>query len=70
MPEGREGVKALLTVIHAAFPDLEITVNRAVADGDLVVVHATNAATMTATSRGCRLRQARDLGSDSHRPDQ
>ena len=52
MPEGREGVKALLTVIHAAFPDLEITVNRAVADGDLVVVHATNSATMTGDFAG------------------
>ena len=52
MPEGREGVRALLTVIHATFPDLEITVNRAVADGDLVVVHVTNSATMTGDFAG------------------
>jgi steroid delta-isomerase-like uncharacterized protein len=52
MPEGREGVKALLGAIHAAFSDLEITVNRAVADGDLVVVHATNSATMTGDFAG------------------
>ena len=52
MPPGREGVKALLGAIHAAFPDLQITVNRAVAEGDLVVVHATNSATMTGDFAG------------------
>ncbi|HUQ23509.1 MAG TPA: ester cyclase [Gaiellaceae bacterium] len=52
MPEGREGVKALFNAIHGAFSDLEITVNRAFADGDLVVVHVTNSATMTGEFAG------------------
>ena len=52
MPAGREGVKALFGAIHGAFSDLEITVNRAVADGDLVVVHVTNSATMTGDFAG------------------
>lgn len=52
MPAGREGVKALFGAIHGAFSDLKITVNRAVADGDLVVVHVTNSATMTGDFAG------------------
>ena len=52
MPAGREGVKALFGAIHGAFSDLEIKVNRAVADGDLVVVHVTNSATMTGDFAG------------------
>jgi steroid delta-isomerase-like uncharacterized protein len=52
MPAGREGVKALFAAIHGAFSDLEISVNRAVADGDLVVVHVTNSATMTGDFAG------------------
>jgi steroid delta-isomerase-like uncharacterized protein len=52
MPKGREGVKALFGAIHGAFSDLEITVNRAIADGDLVVVHVTNSATMTGDFAG------------------
>ena len=52
MPEGREGVKALLGAIHSAFSDLEITVNRAVAEGDFVVAHVTNSATMTGDFAG------------------
>ena len=52
MPEGREGVKALLGAIHGAFTDLEITVNRAVAEGDFVVAHVTNSATMTGDFAG------------------
>jgi len=52
MPEGREGVKVLLSVIHSAFSDLEISVNRAVADGDFVVAHVTNSGTMTGDFAG------------------
>jgi steroid delta-isomerase-like uncharacterized protein len=52
MPAGREGVKALFGAIHGAFSDLTITVNRAVADNDLVVVHVTNSATMTGDFAG------------------
>ena len=52
MPEGREGVKALFNAIRSAFPDLEISVTRAVAEGDFVVVHVTNSATMTGDFAG------------------
>ena len=52
MPEVREGVKVLLSVIHSAFSDLEISVNRAVADGDFVVAHVTNSGTMTGDFAG------------------
>jgi steroid delta-isomerase-like uncharacterized protein len=52
MPQGREGVKALFHVVRAAFPDLEITVNHAVAEGDIVVLHITSSATMTGDFAG------------------
>lgn len=39
-------MKAFATVVRTAFPDLRITINRAVAEGDLVVLHITSSATM------------------------
>lgn len=46
MPPGREGVKALIGALRSAFPDMKITVERQIAEGDLVVQHITAAGTM------------------------
>jgi steroid delta-isomerase-like uncharacterized protein len=45
-PPGLDGVKVLATAARQAFPDLEITINQAIAEGDFVVLHTTNSATM------------------------
>jgi steroid delta-isomerase-like uncharacterized protein len=42
----REGVKAFAAVIRKAFPNLHNTINRVVAEDDLVVLHVTSSATM------------------------
>ncbi|MGE0688018.1 MAG: ester cyclase [Dehalococcoidia bacterium] len=36
MPEGREGVRALFSMLRAGFPDLRVDVQHLIADGDLV----------------------------------
>lgn len=41
LPSGREGVKAMLTMLHGAFPDFHATVDDIVAEGDEVVVRST-----------------------------
>lgn len=41
LPSGREGVKAMLTMLHGAFPDFRATIEDIVAEGDRVVVRAT-----------------------------
>jgi len=41
LPSGREGVKAMLTMLHGAFPDFHATIDDIVAEGDRVVVRAT-----------------------------
>lgn len=46
LPPGRDGVKAFAAVIRKAFPDLHNTINRVVAEDDLVVLHVTSSATM------------------------
>lgn len=46
MPQGAEGVKMLARAARTAFPDLTITINHAVAEGDLVVLHVTSSGTM------------------------
>jgi predicted ester cyclase len=38
---GPEGVKQHLTALHAAFPDLEVTIEEMVAEGPIVAVRAT-----------------------------
>jgi len=48
MAPGREGLKAMMTQFHAAFPDLKITVKDMTADGDKVWVRST----MTGTMKG------------------
>ena len=45
-PPGREGVKVLAGAVRQAFPDLNITIRHAVAEGDLVVQHITTSGTM------------------------
>lgn len=42
----REGIKTLVTGMRRAFPDLNVAVNHVVAEGDLVVTHATSSGTM------------------------
>ncbi len=46
MPSGKEGVKALVKALRSAFPDLKIAIDLQVAEGDLVVQHATSTGTM------------------------
>jgi steroid delta-isomerase-like uncharacterized protein len=41
MPGGREGVKVLTTVMRGAFPDLKVTIDDVIADGDKVVARQT-----------------------------
>jgi predicted ester cyclase len=46
MPPGPEGVKAFVAVVRNAFPDLTITIDHAIAEGDFVSLHITSSATM------------------------
>jgi steroid delta-isomerase-like uncharacterized protein len=46
MPPGAEGVKMLVQAARSAFPDLTITINHVVAEGDLVMAHTTESGTM------------------------
>lgn len=41
LPSTREGVGAWVTMMRSAFPDLVVTINKVVADGDEVWVHMT-----------------------------
>jgi predicted ester cyclase len=43
---GPEGVKAFVGVVRNAFPDLTITINHSIAEGDLVAQHITSSGTM------------------------
>ena len=42
----REGIKTLVSEIRRAFPDLNVTLDHMIAEGDLVVTHATSSGTM------------------------
>ena len=46
MPSGKEGIKALVKALRSAFPDFKIAIDLVVAEGDLVVQHATTTGTM------------------------
>jgi steroid delta-isomerase-like uncharacterized protein len=46
MPSGKEGIKALVKAMRSAFPDFKIALDLVVAEGDLVVQHATTTGTM------------------------
>jgi len=52
MPVGKEGVKALVKAVRSAFPDLKITIDLQVAEGDLVVQRATSTGTMKGAFAG------------------
>ena len=41
VPDGREGVKALTSMLRSAFPDFKATIEDMVAEGDKVVVRMT-----------------------------
>jgi steroid delta-isomerase-like uncharacterized protein len=41
IPSGREGVKQLFTLLHTAFPDLQIDIEDLIAEGDKVVGRVT-----------------------------
>jgi predicted ester cyclase len=45
-PPGPDGVKAFVAVVRNAFPDLTITIDQAIAEGDLVALHITASGTM------------------------
>jgi steroid delta-isomerase-like uncharacterized protein len=46
VPSGKEGLKVLVKSQRSAFPDLKIVIDLQVAEGDLVVQHATSTGTM------------------------
>ena len=48
IPPGREGPKALFTMLRSAFPDLKATIEHLIAEGDKVVLHMT----WTGTQKG------------------
>ncbi len=45
MPTGREGMRQLFQMMHAAFPDLQVVAQDILADGDKVVMRAQFAGT-------------------------
>ena len=45
MPSGREGYKQLVTMYRAAFPDIQITIEDQIAQGDKVVTRWTSTGT-------------------------
>jgi steroid delta-isomerase-like uncharacterized protein len=45
LPPGREGVKQLFTMLRAAFPDLQATIDDVIAEGDKVVHRSTASGT-------------------------
>ena len=52
VPAGKEGVKALIGALRSAFPDMKVTIERQIAEGDLVVQHVSAAGTMTGDFAG------------------
>lgn len=54
LPPGSDGVKALITTVRTAFPDLTNTIIRQVAEGDMVVTHVRTSATMTGDFMGMK----------------
>jgi predicted ester cyclase len=52
MATGREGVTAYATAVRQAFPDMQVTISHAVAEGDLVMQHVTSTATMKGNFAG------------------
>src|SRR5258708_9147472 len=52
MPPGKEGLKLLVTSLRSAFPDLKVTLQMEIAEGDLVVEYGTQTGTMTGEFAG------------------
>ena len=46
VPPTRDGTKAIMAMLHKAFPDLHATVDDVIAEGDKVVVRTTSTGTM------------------------
>src|ERR1700682_5202074 len=46
MPAGKEGIKVLAKSLRSAFPDFKIAIDLQIAEGDLVVQHATSTGTL------------------------
>jgi steroid delta-isomerase-like uncharacterized protein len=46
MPAGKEGIKILAKSLRSAFPDYKVAIDLQIAEGDLVVQHATSTGTM------------------------
>ena len=54
LPPGREGVKALISAVRSAFPDINNTIVRQIAEGDVVVNHIRATGTMTGDFMGMK----------------
>jgi steroid delta-isomerase-like uncharacterized protein len=54
MATGPAGLKALITMYHVAFPDMQITINDMTADSDKVWVHTTMSGTMKGPMMGMK----------------
>lgn len=50
--KGPEGAKEGLKMLHAAFPDLEITLDELIAEGDIVAIRSTHRGTHEGTFMG------------------
>ncbi len=49
---GIEGIKQMIGMFYSAFPDLHVTINQMVSEGDLVVGHMTTEGTQTGEFMG------------------
>ena len=54
VPQGRDGLKALIKGLRAAFPDVRYTVIHEVAEGDMVVQHMRVSGTMKGEFAGMK----------------
>jgi len=65
VPPTREGTKAIMAMLHKAFPDLHATVDDVIAEGDKVVQRTTSHGTMKGSFGACRHRASPRPGSRS-----
>ena len=54
VPQGRDGLKALIKGLKAAFPDMRYTVIREVSEGDMLVQHMRASGTMKGEFAGMK----------------
>ena len=52
VPPTREGLKTFIAMLRGAFPDLHVTIDDLIAEGDKVVLRTTNHGTMTGDFAG------------------